>query len=137
MRYLVMKTSSLTVNDRIFELLKERGITQQELAERTGIATSTISDWKHKGSSPSADKISMICEALDIRTEELFGEVSDASLKGKQRVITENSELWELVTVYENMDEPMRRRMMEYAKRCQQTLLQDGKTGKANSNNKI
>ena len=119
-----MKTSSLTVNDRIFELLKERGITQQELAERTGIATSTISDWKHKGSSPSADKISMICEALDIRTEELFGEVSDSLLKGKQRVITENSELWELVTVYENMDESMRRRIMEYVKRCQQTFYE-------------
>ena len=37
-----------TISDRIFELLKERGMSQKEFAEKTGIAESTISDWKRK-----------------------------------------------------------------------------------------
>jgi len=37
-----------TVSDRIFELLKEKGMSQKEFAAKTGIAESTISDWKKK-----------------------------------------------------------------------------------------
>lgn len=37
-----------TVSDRIFELLKEKGMSQKEFAAKTGIAGSTISDWKKK-----------------------------------------------------------------------------------------
>lgn len=37
-----------TVSDRIFELLKEKGMLQKEFAAKTGIAESTISDWKKK-----------------------------------------------------------------------------------------
>ncbi len=37
-----------TVSDRIFELLKEKGMSQKEFAAKTGIAESTIRDWKKK-----------------------------------------------------------------------------------------
>ena len=37
-----------TISDRIFELLKERNMSQKEFAQKTGIAESTISDWKKK-----------------------------------------------------------------------------------------
>ena len=37
-----------TVSDKIFELLKERNMSQKEFSQRTGIAESTISDWKKK-----------------------------------------------------------------------------------------
>ena len=33
-----------TVSDRIFELLKEKGMSQKEFAAKTGIAESTISE---------------------------------------------------------------------------------------------
>ena len=35
-----------TISDRIFELLKEKGMSQKEFSARTGIAESSISDWK-------------------------------------------------------------------------------------------
>ena len=38
-----------TIRDRIFELLKEQKMSQKEFAQRTGIAESSISDWKKKG----------------------------------------------------------------------------------------
>ena len=51
-----------TVSDRIFELLKERKMTQKEFAQRTGIAESSISDWKKKRTNAVSDKILIICK---------------------------------------------------------------------------
>ena len=34
-----------TISDRIFELLKEKGMSQKEFSLRTGIAESSITDW--------------------------------------------------------------------------------------------
>ena len=50
-----------TVSDRIFELLKERKMSEKEFSKKTGIAESTISDWKKKRTNPVSDKILIIC----------------------------------------------------------------------------
>lgn len=49
-------------------------MTQKEFSEETGISQSTISDWKRKGTNPSADKILKICEVLKVTPYELLGE---------------------------------------------------------------
>jgi transcriptional regulator with XRE-family HTH domain len=61
------------IGSRVCEILKERGITQKQFSKMTGIAESTISDWKRKGFNPSADKIGVICDALNITLDELYG----------------------------------------------------------------
>ena len=61
-----------TVSDRIFELLKEKGMSQKEFAAKTGIAESTISDWKKKKTNPKADCLLSICDALEITPEQLL-----------------------------------------------------------------
>ena len=61
-----------TVSDRLFELLKERKMTQKEFAQRTGIAESSISDWKKKRTNPVSDKILIICEVLGVSPYELL-----------------------------------------------------------------
>ena len=38
----------MTISERIFELLEQRGMSQKEFSEKTGIAQSSISDWKRK-----------------------------------------------------------------------------------------
>ena len=50
------------ISEKIFELILRNGMTQKEFSEETGISQSTISDWKRKGTNPSADKILKICE---------------------------------------------------------------------------
>ena len=60
-----------TISDKIFELLKEKGMSQKEFAQRTGIAESSISDWKKKRTNPVSDKILIICEVLDVDYEEI------------------------------------------------------------------
>ena len=41
----------MTVGQRIFELLDKKGMSQKEFSIRTGIATTTISDWRKKNTS--------------------------------------------------------------------------------------
>jgi transcriptional regulator with XRE-family HTH domain len=47
----------MTISEKIFELLRERGMTQKEFAQATGIAESSISDWKRKKTNPVSEKI--------------------------------------------------------------------------------
>ena len=61
-----------TISDRIFEKLKEKGMSQKEFSQKTGIAESSISDWKKKHTNPVSDKILIICEVLDISPYELL-----------------------------------------------------------------
>lgn len=58
--------------ERIFNLLKEKGITQSALAEKIGVRQATISDWKRKKTTPSADTIGLIAEILGVSTDYLI-----------------------------------------------------------------
>jgi transcriptional regulator with XRE-family HTH domain len=49
--------NGMTISEKIFELLRERGMTQKEFAQATGIAESSISDWKRKKTNPVSEKI--------------------------------------------------------------------------------
>lgn len=62
----------MTIGEHIFELLEEKKISQKAFSERTGIAQSTISDWKRKKTNPAADKIMIICDVLDVTPYELL-----------------------------------------------------------------
>ena len=62
----------MSVSKKIFAIMKEKGITQLELAQKTGIGQSTISDWKTKGTDPSSKYIMPICEALECTPYEIL-----------------------------------------------------------------
>ena len=63
----------MTISERIFELLDKRGMSQKEFSEKTGIAQSSISDWKRKKTNPVSEKILIICSVLDVTPYELLG----------------------------------------------------------------
>ena len=48
-------------------------MSQKEFSEKTGIAQSSISDWKKKKTNPVSEKILIICSVLDITPYELVG----------------------------------------------------------------
>ena len=63
---------SMKIYEKIFARLSELHMSQTELSQRTGIATSTISDWRKKQINPQADKLVAICKALDMSFAELL-----------------------------------------------------------------
>ena len=74
----------MTISERIFELIRERGYTQKEFSKKTGIAESTISDWKKKGTNPVSDKILIICEVLEVSPYYLLSGIENKD--GRSRV---------------------------------------------------
>ena len=67
----------MNIYEKIFARLEELHISQIELSRRTGIATSTISDWRKKKINPQADKLVPICKALDMSLVDLLCDEED------------------------------------------------------------
>lgn len=106
-----------TISDRIFELLKEQKMSQKEFAQRTGIAESSISDWKKKRTNPVSDKILIISEVLGVSPYYLLSGAENGGNRSRENmlyVISKDSELGNLVETYQNLDDAMQRRLMGY-----------------------
>lgn len=103
----------MTINERLFKVMKDNGISIRELARRTGITASTISDWNTKHTNPTAEKISVICEALGISTSYL--------LKGTEETdfVLTNEEK-SLIETVRNMDDESQKRFLAYFKQINQ-----------------
>lgn len=63
----------MTIQQRIFKIMREKGITQNDLAQATGIPASTVSAWKIRNSCPPADKIHSIAKCLKVSAYDLLG----------------------------------------------------------------
>ena len=110
----------MTVGQRIFYLLEEKKMTQVEFSKRTGIATTTISDWRKKNTNPGSEKIMQICAALEITPEFLLSGVCEDSDRGKAvdyMVIPQGTEERELLELFNEMPWLERARLLEYAKK--------------------
>lgn len=108
-----MEKKYTSINEKIFDLLEEKGMSQKTLSEMTGISTSAISDWKHKGTIPSAANVQKICKALNVNTEKVMGKTKEEL--SEYIVIDKENELYEFVKSYENMDTGVRKRILAYA----------------------
>lgn len=65
---------------------EERGWTEYQLAERSGLPQSTISSWYRKKMVPSVPSLEKICNAFGITLSQLFAESKDAvSLTASQK----------------------------------------------------
>ena len=86
----------MTISQRIFSLLEQKGLTQKMLAESIGVSAAAVSEWRKKGTTPSAEKISAIAEFLGVSVEYILtGQTSSNSLKNENNtdiLIAGNSE---------------------------------------------
>ena len=107
----------MTISDKIFELIRERGMSQKEFSEATGIAQSSISDWKRKKTNPVSEKILVICEVLEVTPYELL---SGTEGEGKRStpsdfmVIDKNTEIGQFVVDVQKLEPKSRERLMGY-----------------------
>lgn len=74
----------------ITEFREQRGWTEYQLAERSGLPQSTISSWYRKKMVPTIPSLEKICTAFGITLSQLFAE-GDApvSLTESQRMLLE------------------------------------------------
>ena len=60
------------IQNALAEALKQRTITQEELAKRIGVNQSMISHYMTGRSMPALDTLSRICAALDLDSNEIL-----------------------------------------------------------------
>lgn len=101
----------MKIYEKIFAKLEELHMSQTELSRRTGIATSTISDWRKKQINPQADKLVSICEALDMTLVELLCDEENAEQTAYIDYVTDENYIIEL---YRRSDTESRQRMISY-----------------------
>lgn len=105
----------MTISERIFDIMKQRGMTQKEFSQRTGIPQSTISDWKGKGVNPAADKVMVISDVLGVDPVMLLsGTESNLYEKPDYLMIGRKTEECFLVEAFRDLDEGSRKRVLGY-----------------------
>ena len=107
----------MTISQKVFELLSEKGMSQKDFSIATGIPQSTISDWRKKNTNPSADKILVICDVLSITPYELLSNVKEEGNRTNKmdyRIVVEGTEEDILIAAYEKLDAKARGRLFGY-----------------------
>lgn len=106
----------MIISEKIFELIKERGMSQKDFAIATGISQSTISDWKTKRTNPAADKIMVICDVLGVTPVELLtsGEQFKSYEPGKNDIVLSTPEKQILIEHIKAMDDAQASRVLAY-----------------------
>ena len=101
----------MQIYEKIFARLDKLNISQTELSRRTGIATSTISDWRKKQINPQADKLCSICKALDMSLVELLCDEEGTEHTVSMDYVTDEKHMIEL---FRQSDTESRRRIISY-----------------------
>ena len=102
----------MMISERIFRILKEKRISQKYFSEQTGIAQSTISDWKRKKTNPASDKILAICDVLELTPYELL-EGAEGEREQKRDYIMIDA--YTLLEQFRCLDTKDRGRLLGYA----------------------
>ena len=68
----------MDTNQRIRQLMKERGLTEYRLALDSGLSKSTVSALLHRNTTPSVPTIEAVCNALGITVSQFFAEEGDS-----------------------------------------------------------
>ncbi len=62
-----------SIGKRIMQLRKEKGLTQEQLAERMGVTAQAVSKWENDVSCPDISILSKLAEVIGTTTDELLG----------------------------------------------------------------
>lgn len=70
----------MTLGQRLYEMRRSKGLSQEQVAEVLGVTRQTISKWETDQTTPDFDKILPLCELYNLTTDELLkGEAKQES----------------------------------------------------------
>lgn len=120
----------MIISEKIFYRLAEINMSQSEFSRQTGISTSTINDWKHKKTNPSADKLVCICKVLGMSLKDLLCEEEDKEYFETDYFVNEK----QIIELISKLDIIVQRRIVSYleqlffkenAKKCNISIIKD------------
>ena len=79
----------MNIGEKIFELRKQKNLSQEEVADKLNVSRQTISKWETNQSTPDFDKIVPLCELFEISTDELLKGIKEKNQEVKEpKIIT-------------------------------------------------
>lgn len=107
---------------RLNQLMTEKNISQNKLAEMTGITQSSISDWANGKYKPRQDKVYLLSEALKVSPAYLLGYADNKNLD-QNTTKNDNSKIDSL---YNQLNDEGKEKVITYT----QDLVDSGKYAK-------
>lgn len=81
----------MTLGNRLYEMRKAKGLSQENVADILGVTRQTVSKWETDQTTPDFDKILPICQLYNITTEQLLtGEKAENPYNEPENNINEN-----------------------------------------------
>lgn len=77
----------MTIADRILELRKIKGISQEELADKIGVSRQAVSKWESEQSIPDLDKIIILSEFFEVSTDFLLKGIEADKANNKEKEV--------------------------------------------------
>ena len=126
----------MTIGERLFEIMNEKNISMPELSRMTGISRHTIFDWQRRNTNPGADKIMVICEALQITPEELLvGKQDNEKPEYDHSIITDDIEM-QIMKECHDLSEAKKKRLLAYVSMLQNTKEREETDNEQNDKNR-
>lgn len=72
--------------DRIFEIMKDRGLTAYRVSKDTGISQASLADWRKGRSKPKFDKLKKLADYFGVSVYYLTGEVEGFDPARQQKI---------------------------------------------------
>lgn len=81
----------MSLGERLYELRKKKGLSQEEVAEKLNVTRQSVSKWETDESKPDFDKIVPICELYEISTNELLNGTKEEKEEKEVEVINKDN----------------------------------------------
>ena len=78
----------MNIADRIQYLRKQKGLSQEELADKIGVSRQAVSKWESEQSTPDLDKIIVMSELFEVTTDYILKGIEPVSTKSKKTIKT-------------------------------------------------
>ena len=90
----------MNIGEKILQLRKKEGMSQEELAEKLNVTRQTISKWETNQSAPDFEKIIPLCEVFNIKADELLrGEIKEKD-QSDDKIIRKKTALKVSISVF-------------------------------------
>ena len=110
----------MTIGERILDIINQKGMTQKEFSEKTGIPQSTLSSWRGKKQNPSMDELKVICDSLQIDPYYLIsGAENNEMLNNDYVAVYRGEEEYDLMIEYQKLSRDNRNRLLGFLKALQ------------------
>ena len=80
-------TNAQILGDKLYQLRKDKGISQEELADKLGVSRQAISKWERGEALPDTDNLISIAKLYEVSLDQLVGNTNVVQEADRKSVV--------------------------------------------------